>query len=1420
MSEFNERIAGLSPEKRALLERLVLKKPSPPIRQQEIRRRETNDPCILSFAQERLWFFDQFEPGSQAYNIFSAMRLAGHLNATALEQSLGEVLRRHEVLRTTFVTESDHPVQRISPATAYILPRIDLSTMPEEQREAKVRQLAGEEASRAFDLTAGPLIRAILLKLTTREHVLLLTVHHIVFDGWSWGILYRELSALYKIFLSGNPSSLPELPIQYADFALWQRQWLQGKKLEEQLAFWKKHLTGVPPLELPTDRRRPSVQTFHGATSTFEFPESLTEALRGLSRKEGATLFMTLLAAFQCLLHRYTGQDDTVVGIPIANRNRAEMEGLIGFFVNTLVIRTDTSGNPVFRELLKQIKKTALDAYTYQDLPLEKLVEELHPERDLSRNPLFQVMFAMQNMPVATLEMSGLTPCLLETERTMTRFDLEVHLQETGEGIKGKFVYNIDLFNVDTIERMIRHYRTLLEGIAENPDQRLSELPLLTEAERHQLLAEWNDTTTAYPRDRCIHSLFEEQAERTPDAIAVTFEERQMTYRDLNSSANKLAHYLMRQGVGAEVLVGLCVERSLEMIVGILGILKAGGAYVPLDPTYPKERLAFMLEDSQATVLLTQQRLATRLPEIDAQVVCLDASGYLASEAKLPDANPAGIVASEDLAYVIFTSGSTGLPKGVAVEHRQLVNYVRGVSERMEFEPSWNFALVSTLAADLGNTVIFPALCIGGTLHVISQERAADPPALAEYFEQNRIDCLKIVPSHLAALMTGLHPEKLMPRRRLILGGEASHCEWVKGLRKLAPDCIIFNHYGPTETTVGVLTHRVGKEQPSLPSGTLPLGRPLPNTQIYILDEHQRLVPIGVAGELYIGGDGVARGYMNRPELTAERFVPNRLCNGQGALLYRTGDRTRYRSDGNIEFLGRIDRQVKIRGFRIEPGEIETALRSCPGVRDAAVIPHDDTAGSSSLAAYIVPHKPVAMTLPAQHLYKLPNNLLVAHLNKNETDYIYREIFELQAYLRHGITVNDGDVVFDVGANIGLFTVFVNQICKRPQVYAFEPNPVVHEFASVNARAYGAEVKVFPYGLSSEDATAELTFFEGFSLLSGFYSDVEKEKQVVKNFLINQQQTAQADMTELIEQADELLEERFKARRFTANLRALSGVIAEEKVDRIDLLKINAEKSEWHVLRGIEEADWQKIRQIVLEVDLSEHLPPVTALLKKHGYEYVIEQDALLDGTELCYIYAIRPAANRRLIRGQTSDGHRLKLPVFSDTVLSTDDLRRHLLQRLPDYMAPSRYVLLEALPLTPGGKVDRRALQKINPDRSAFENAPEGPRGPVEDLLAGIWCNVLGLKKVGIHDNFFELGGHSLLATQVMSRLRKVFQVEMPLRSFFESPTIAGLAVRIAQSQAEVADKEELGRILDELEGTDSDPASGFREIGDKRYE
>jgi amino acid adenylation domain-containing protein len=966
VKEFTERDAFFEEKEELLtlwLEEEGFNIPLAPI----ITPREKAERPPLSFAQQRLWFLNRLESGSSAYNVPTAICLTGLLNVAALEQSLNEIVHRHEALRTTFVMVDGQPAQVIAPVLRITLPVVDLQHVPETEREAEVQQLATKEARRPFDLAQGPLLRAILLRLTETEHVFLLTMHHIVTDGWSMGVFFRELAVLYEAFAAGRPSPLSRLLVQYADFAVWQRQWLQGEVLETQLAYWQQQLACAPPvLELPTDHPRSPIQTFRGASQSFILSATLTEALKALSQRNGVTLFMTLLAAFKVLLYRYTGQTDILVGTPVANRNRSEIEGLMGFFVNTLVLRTDLSGNPTFQELLQRVSETALGAYAHQDIPFERLVEALRPERNLSRQPLFQVMFILQNAPMEPLELPGLNSSLLEVDTGTARFDLTLSMGENEQGLIGSLVYNTDLFDVATISRMAGHFQTLLAGIVTNLQQRLSELPLLTDAERQQLLVQWNDTKTDYPKDQCIHELFEAQAERTPNAVAVVFENEQLTYRELNRRANQVAHHLHTLGVGPEVCVGICMERSLEMVVGLLGIVKAGAAYVPFDPAFPKERLTSVLEEVQTSVLLTQQRLVKNLPKHQVHLICMD-TGWEAI-AQESEENPVSEATTENLVYVIFTSGSTGRPKGVAVEHRQLINYLNSILERLDLSAGVNFALVSAFTADLGNTAIFPALCTGGCLHVVSQERASNPDALSDYFRRHPIDCLKIVPSHLAALLASSdHPEQILPRRRLVLGGEASSWDLIEKLRMLGLDCLILNHYGPTETTVGVITYLVEQGQPMEQvkgnrSATLPLGRPIANTQVYLLDCHLRPVPIGVPGELYIGGDGLSRGYLNQPELTAEKFIPNPFSNKLGARLYRTGDLARYLPDGNIEFLGRIDHQVKLRGFRIELEEIETLLAQHPAVRETLVIVREDSPGDKRLVGYVVPHQEQVLT--------------------------------------------------------------------------------------------------------------------------------------------------------------------------------------------------------------------------------------------------------------------------------------------------------------------------------------------------------------------------------------------------------------------------------------------------------------------------
>jgi amino acid adenylation domain-containing protein len=1088
MSDISQQIVALSPEKRKLLLQRLNQKKGDVFSRTQIRSqsRESNS-FPLSFAQQRLWFIDQLERGSSLYNIPTTLYIKGWLNVPAVEQILNEIVRRHEALRTSFTTVEGQPVQVITPTLTLTLPIVNLQELPEVERQAEVLRLVTNEAQRPFDLTQAPLLRATLLHLSEEEYVVMFTMHHIVSDGWSIGILIREVTTLYEAFSKNQPSPLPELLIQYADFAVWQRQWLQGEVLEAQLAYWQKQLAGnLPVLQLPTDRPRPRVQTFSGRTKSFSLSSNLTEALKALSRDEDVTLFMTLLTAFKTLLYRYTGQDDILIGSPIANRNRNELEPLIGFFVNTLVLRTHLGGNASFRELLGRVREITLGAYAHQDLPFEYLIENLQPERNLSYNPLFQVMFILQNASRSELKLPSLTLSPLKVEKRTAKFDLSLSMEDTESGLTGVFEYNTDLFDSATINRMVEHFCTLLSSIVANRDgayrdRPLSDLPLLTQAEQYQLLVEWNNTQINYPLEQCIHQLFEAQVEKTPDAVAVVFEDQQLTYRELNRRANQLAHYLQAKGVKPEVLVGICMERSLEMVIALLGILKAGGAYVPLDPAYPQERLAFMLENSQVSVLLTQEKLVAPLPEHRARVVCLDADWQ--EIAKHSADNPINKATALNLVYAIYTSGSTGRPKGVQITHGALVNFLSAMRRTPGLSEKDILLSVTTLSFDIAALELYLPLIVGARLVVVSREVAADGTQLLEKLASSGATVMQATPATWRLLLAAGWQGSW--QLKILCGGEALDRELANLLLERGTE--VWNLYGPTETTIWSSVQMVESKD-----SIVSIGRPIANTQIYLLDSQRQPVPIGVPGELHIGGKGLARGYLNRPGLTAEKFISNPFSDEPGARLYKTGDLCRYLPDGNIEFLGRIDNQVKIRGFRIELGEIEAALTQHSAVRASVVVVREDEPGSKRLVAYVVPQPEQALTIT---------------------------------------------------------------------------------------------------------------------------------------------------------------------------------------------------------------------------------------------------------------------------------------------------ELRRFLKDKLPEYMMPSAFMILEALPLTPNGKVNRQALPAPELARPELEKSFAEPRTPIEEVLAAIWIDILRLEQVGIHDNFFELGGHSLLATQVISRLRKVFQVELPLRCLFESPTIAELAETIEKT-------------------------------------
>lgn len=1118
----------------------------------------------LSFAQQRLWLLDQLAPGRASYNIAGAFRLDIALKVEVLRGALNEIVRRHEVLRTTFHAAADgQPFQLVSSSAIFEIPLVDLSHLDFQEREAEALHLSTAIARMPFDLARGPLLRLRLLRLGATQHIFVVAMHHIVSDGWSMGVLFDELAALYSAFAAGSPSPLPELPIQYADYSVWQREWLQDETLAVQMAYWEQQLAGLPVLQLHTDFPRPLVATQRGASLHLPLSDELTSELRMLSRREGVTLFMTLLAAFQVLLHRYTRQDDIVVGSPTAGRKRPELEGLIGFFVNMIVMRTRLSGELTFLEVLKRVRDVALEAYAHQDMPFEKLVEKLQPSRDLSRNPLFQVAFQLFQEGAIVRKTSDIEAVRqLDVEKGTANFDLALSFWESGNHLCGRLEYSTDLFTEPTIARLAGHFEKLLEGIVANPACSIAELPLLTEAERNLLLGEWSgsfsispggafdeggetkifgrrvfdETDTGALRDpgrnesvsqslhtpapklrySFVHRLFEEQVRRAPDAPAVVTEGICLSYGELNRRANQVAHFLRQSGVQPEHLVALCLDRSPSLIIAALGALKAGGAYVPLNPAEPPARLSFMLADAGACVVLTEAQWASKLPSEAVLTLVLDQDqDLLAKESEDLDVEPE----PSSAAYAIYTSGSTGEPKGLLIPHRGLSNLVAWHRTAYSVTDADRSTLLAGPAFDASVWEIWPYLVAGASLHIPSAETRDTPHKLVRWFNSQGIT-LSYVPTPLAELLLQEPWPEQSALRALLTGGDGLH----RGAGTNLP-CRLFNHYGPTENTVVSTWALVDSWKEGDPPP--PIGRPIANVQVYVLDSHGEPVPVGVPGELYLGGAGLARGYLNRPELTAEKFVPHPFSDEHGARLYRTGDLVRFRSDGKLEFLGRLDQQVKIRGFRIELGEIEAVLAAHPDVREAAVVMREDGGGERRLVAYIVSHR-------------------------------------------------------------------------------------IHEDPS-------------------------------------------------------------------------------------------------------------------------------------------------------HG-----------------------------------------EATILMNTVA---DFAR---SRLPSYMVPSAWMLLDSLPLSPSGKINRAVLPP--PDRSQPESTFQAPRTQAECKLASIWTELLGVSQVGLHDNFFQqMGGHSLLATRLISRIRNCFGVELPLRSVFETPTVAGLARAIVQQQAAIADTAELELWLREVEALPEDAARAF---------
>jgi amino acid adenylation domain-containing protein/FkbM family methyltransferase len=1319
--------------------------------------------------------------------------IEGEPDLAVLRRATEAVVARHTALRTCFVWENrETPVQVVLSQVSLPWHEEDWRELSETEGRQAVDAFLAADRERGMDLRRAPLVRLAALRIAGGRLLLVWSQHHIVLDGWSLTVCLGEVAALYEELMTGRPCGL--LPVRpFVDYIVW----LQGCSHGDAEALWRRRLAGFrEPTPVPLETRE------DGSAGGEAYPQieqnlsgDLTLALHSFARRYRVTLSTVVQGAWALLLACHAGAEDVLFGVTVAGRppDLAGVERMVGLFINSLPVRVRATPAERLGEWLQGLQAWQAESSQYEHTPLA----EVHGWSEVPRaKPLFETTVNYLNEAGARAATEGSDGLRVAASRSIVQASAPLSLGVSpAPELSLTAFFDARRFTESSVRRVQAQLAALLAGFVEPGEHHLSDLSLLSPAERRQLLIA-RSAERQLPAAAAIPDLFAAVVAATPEAPAVVCGETALSYRDLDQRSNRLARYLQRVGMSPEAPVALWLERSWQAVVALLAVLKAGGAYVALETSDPAGRLQAISAEAGAAVVMTR---GGAMPALPPGALCLDLDASAAEiAAESGDALP-GRPRPESLAYVLFTSGSTGKPKGVAVEHRQVVGYVDAVRAALDLRPGMSYALVSTLAADLGNTCLYPALTTGGCLHVVPRESAMDAYALSGLVQRHQIDCLKIVPSHLEVLLEFSRAAELLPAARLVLGGEALRWELIERLRSLGARCRIFNHYGPTESTVGATTYEILPQAARQPPATVPLGHGLAHARVDVLDLHGQPAPVGVVGEIVIGGEGLARGYLHDPAATAERFGPDPLGGGRGERLYRTGDRARRLGNGALEFLGRFDHQVKVHGFRVELGEIEALLRMHPAVAQAvAVVRGEGT--DSRVVAYVTPAAP-------PETCRLPNGLEVVHRSPYETAALFEDIFVKRSYLRHGVRLPAEGCVLDVGANIGLFALWVSQLRPELPVYAFEPAPPLFEVLRTNALRHGGRITPFDCGLSDRQKVEAFAYYPFHSTQSGIaaFSDPTEDAEVIRTALRRGGDGVDVDLQELVS--------GFTAESFACPFERLSSILRREAIDRVGLLKIDVQRAELEVLAGIDEADWPRIDQVVVEVHDRvgradhERVERVVRLLHGHGFAVTVEQDERLQGTDRYNVYAVR----EEYVGPAVEDaGPAMASATAPPRALTAEALHDFLAERLPDPMVPWPIVILDRLPLTANGKVDRGSLP--DPDADSLGRGTL-PRNPLERDLAAVWSEILGRPEIAVEDSFFELGGHSLRAMQLITRLRRQFQVEISLREFLAAPTIAGLAVVIVQKRAEQMQSEEVLRLLDELEERQAQRAPRVRE-------